>query len=599
MSFSSEVLANIKTPMDSDESEEDIHRNPLLKVLKSFPETSTEIVSFVGENLRSENFKEEAGTCVDPLFNNIEDSLQNYFTCSYQDNEIFKTDESDDETNEARQYSKVSRPEKEFASHNGFLWHTSRNVAGIEKFQSAIQLLQPRGKGPAHTINSILEMWSLLVDDQIVSQIVKYTNIEIKQKKLKMQHQRVIDAVELRSWIGLNYLCGIFRNATHKGPLDELWSMELGNSIFRCTMSFNRFKFICESMRFGETPIKDKKYDAPAILDLWDMFMVNCRSYYAPGGNCAVDEVEINYMRLRDESRLLLLCDAKTSYMCNGILNLDGEYKERDILRLVSDMKGSKRNIVLPKKFTSIELLNKLLGIDISSLGILANTAMEIPPDFQTNGTFRKLYSDSMCLILNHQNKNILLASGMPKNIKVEHLYNLSCNVCRDFSEMRLNGDSSMKQRDFQRRLGLYLTQQQLKRQLHSNRISLSQKVQISEVLGENIDKLFPKTTAESRGDTSFTFMPNNNVKVPDGVKLFSKNLNKRSNCRKCPSKISRKTKTRCQQCLRPLCQRHYILRCCDCTGVTETEEDTPANAKRIVSELSASEIDEDDNDME
>ncbi|XP_039953091.1 uncharacterized protein LOC120770042 [Bactrocera tryoni] len=638
MSFSSKVLSNIKRSNDSEEDECDQHNASLLKVLNSIP--ATEFDTLVDVNPSGADFKEESETCIDPLFNNVEITSQNSYTYTYQDADILETDESegdDNENNATSQLNKRKRRQDEFRGLNGFLWKTARtNGAENEKFQSALQLLQPRGKGPAHTMGSILEMWSLLLDEQIITQILHYTNIEIKERRAKLPHQRLIDAVEFRAWIGLNYLCGIFRNATHNGPLDELWSLELGNAVFRATMPLKRFKFIYECLSFGENDVNGKKYNSRSVLDIWNKFLVNCRSYYAPSGNCSVDEVLINLTNSSEDSQLLTLCDAKTLYMCNAILHPKGAYTERDVLRLVSDIKGSKRNVVLPPKFISVELTNKLMEMDLSVVGMLPNNALELPADHASNSGWRRLYSDHCTLISSETCPENFLASGIPKTINVERLYNLSCNACKTYNKecctystrhtipyngvlfsanffqnmldyaalnswilfvLSSNGDKSIKQRNFQRHLGLYLTQQQLKRQLNSNRLTLPQKVQISEILGEPTDQLFASATSEAHGETNFIFLQTDKMKIPDGIKLFPKNLQSRLCCRKCPSKNSRKTKTRCQQCLRPLCQKHFILRCRDCTGVPETVAATEANKSETLISESDNEDDGNNND--
>ncbi|XP_054736860.1 uncharacterized protein LOC129243683 [Anastrepha obliqua] len=632
MSFSPKVLANIKQAIDSDEDEYDI--------IKTFPEATTAIEPIVEILPRCKDFKEELDANVDPLLGNVEKFVQNSFVGTYQDTEILKTDESDDnEDNATSRHSKRKRLEDELKGRNGYTWSTNKAAATTDaSFDSALEFLQPKGKGPAHTINNILEMWSLLLDEQIVSQIVHHTNVAIKERKVKLPHQRLIDAVELRAWIGLTYLCGIFRNATHNGPLDELWSLELGNAIFRATMSLKRFRFILECMRFGENSKQGKTQQSQAVIDIWNKFIVNCRSYYAPSGNCSVGEVLMNFTNINDAPRLLMICDVKTLYMCNAVLNPAGDdYRDRDVLRLVSDIKGSKRNIVLPSHLTSIELTNKLLDMDLSALGILPYTAKEMPQELTSNSTIRKLYSKSANLICSQQNLGILLTSGIPNRIKVEHLYSLSCNTSRSYQEkvcmystshaaqpnqdcwalnffqnildyaavnawilfvLSSNSDGSMKQRDFQRHLGLYLTQQQLKRQLHSNRLTLPQKIQISDVLGEPIDQLFASVTTGTTNDSIIASIPNEKLKLPDGVKLMPKNLKTRTRCRKCPSKVSRKTKTRCQQCLRPLCQKHFILRCRDCTGVPEMETSADVEEAEPVLSESDGEQGQDDNDL-
>ncbi|XP_067630216.1 uncharacterized protein [Eurosta solidaginis] len=616
MSFSPRVFANIKHAKDSEgeEAEQEYNENLLLTALTTFPETATDSLVEIlpaGENLKQEAFD----VCVDPLLGNGMVLIpQNCLGNAYQDSDVLKSDESDDDNAPLRPNKRL-RLQSELKSLNGHTWKTNKNdILANKSFDSALQSLQPKCKGPAQTINNMLEIWSLLLDEQIIGQIVTCTNVAIKKQKFKTSGPRLIDAVELRAWIGLNYLCGIFRNAVHNGPLDELWSLELGNAIFRATMPLKRFEFILENLRFGEANSNESTEELYVVPNVWNKFLINCRSYYAPSGNCCVDEICMNFNRAKEKSpRLLIMCDVKTLYMCNGAFCKNEGYGERDVLRIVSDIKGTKRNVVLQPQLTSIDLAYKLGKIELSMIGIVPKVAKEIPPAFLASTTIDKLYAETVALSKSKKNLGILLHSrSLDKRIHIEHLYSLSCSACQNYRtstalystihatqpaenswpvyffqnildyaivnswilfSLSTNGDSSMKQRDFQRHLGLYLTQQQLKRQLQSGRLALPQKVQISEVLGEPTDELFAKAT-EKTTKIKIDYIPIEKLKLPDSVKILPKNLQNRLRCRKCPS---RKTKTRCQQCLTPLCQKHFVQRCRDCTGLRDldAEKDT------------------------
>ena len=57
-----------------------------------------------------------------------------------------------------------------------------------------------------------------------------------------------IDLIELRVFLGLMILRGVFRAAGE--CTDELWWPEHGRAVFGRTMSLSRFKLICGILRF-------------------------------------------------------------------------------------------------------------------------------------------------------------------------------------------------------------------------------------------------------------------------------------------------------------------------------------------------------------
>uniref|UniRef100_A0A1B0FK13 PiggyBac transposable element-derived protein domain-containing protein n=1 Tax=Glossina morsitans morsitans TaxID=37546 RepID=A0A1B0FK13_GLOMM len=136
---------------------------------------------------------------------------------------------------------------------------------------------------------------------------------------------------------------------------------------------------------------------------------------------------------------------------------------------------------------------------------------------------------------------------------------------------MRLSekGDCRMEQRDFQRQLGLFLTQQQLKQRLHSNqKLSLSLKLQITEVLGEDVEAVL--SGIAKKRTLQLPAIPADKVLIPEGVVLQARENESRRRCRGCRSRNGTKIRTRCQQCLIPYCMRHLISRCDKCSGVAQ-----------------------------
>ncbi|XP_067630233.1 uncharacterized protein [Eurosta solidaginis] len=581
--------------------------------------TSEHCESFYEDDVKqSYSDEDNEDQCEDPLDNSADDVKVTVFQGEY--NEVdFINEVNEDEPILPRHAVIHSRNKRsktypsEFISPNGRIWSISNaSIKTIVPTDLSFLKLMPKGKGPAAKVKNVLEAWCLLLDERIIATILQYTNEKIHSFKGKLSYQRRTDVVELRAWIGLNYLCGIFRNTAYPGPLNELWTWELGNSIFRATMSWKRFEFLASCISFAAPNNKRGALQCVMLVqDVWERFLANCRSYYAPSGNCIVRDTVIN---ANDNARLTVLCDAKSMYFCNAIISNQMETKairERIVLHLVTDIKGSNRNIVLNEEYTSAILAQKLKHRELTLTGALSNESEDVPHALLENETKYKLYSDIGCLIsytATTETPEFLLTTITPGVVAIEQLYK-STNQSWDHlehviaafstknagSETFNNGalnlfyrvmdyaainawillklstsglSSAPTHREFQRDLGLYLTQMHLKRQLHDkNKLTLPQKLQISEVLGEPTDKLLADACEVVKKGTARGFVPTDQLQLPDGLILRTRELERRKRCCIC---IKYQTRTRCQQCLRAYCHRHLIVRCNDCMGVTE-----------------------------
>lgn len=122
--------------------------------------------------------------------------------------------------------------------------------------------------GPVKGFTNILKTWSCLFDDSMINNIVTYTNQYISTIKIEFSRERDVtstDATEIKAFIGLLYLLGVYR--ANRLNLDEIWSNR-GDGIecFRLTMSQRRFRFLIRCLRFddresrAERKINDRSY---------------------------------------------------------------------------------------------------------------------------------------------------------------------------------------------------------------------------------------------------------------------------------------------------------------------------------------------------
>ena len=112
-----------------------------------------------------------------------------------------------------------------------------------------------------------------------------------KQNTGKEYQWKDTHSEEMWAFIGLLILAGVHRAKNE--TLDELWSMINGRTIFRATMTKNRFRSLLQFCRFDNKATREKrlKVDKLApIRDLWIMFLARLQICYTPGGSLTVDE---------------------------------------------------------------------------------------------------------------------------------------------------------------------------------------------------------------------------------------------------------------------------------------------------------------------
>ncbi|KAH8372326.1 hypothetical protein KR093_011043 [Drosophila rubida] len=488
-----------------------------------------------------------------------------------------------------------------FICSNGQTWILERETPQRGTDESPPAKQQACGKGPVKCVANAVEAWMLLFDDDMLRMLQRIVNEQIRKRRTRNDAERLTDLTELRSWLGLKYLCGVFRNSQHNGPLEELWTLELGNAIFRATMSLTRFIFITEML---SNSVDGFVNDGQR---LWQKFLINCRSYYGSSTWLCVDEVAA-----LDGKQVLICCDAKTQYMTNALLARHPTTPSKELMQLICDYKTTPRNITLGSRFASAKHCEQLLQCSLTSICRLQPTASDYPKNW-TDGA---LISGSKRLA---QRANVaLLSCGLNRQLDAFQIHQHTAQTCAQFHELsqrysttfslsnsqaeeqsneflqllhlllnmaavnawvllRLSskGNANIDQRDFQRQLGLFLTQQRLQRRLQrrSTATTLVMRLQICEILGQSNQRLLSEAAGDAQQRHGVGVISLGRAMLPEDVTLVSRYGEKHRRCKPCArNKRETKARSRCQQCQAHRCGNHLISRCYECMGVTESQ---------------------------
>ncbi|KAF9405818.1 hypothetical protein HW555_013600 [Spodoptera exigua] len=120
--------------------------------------------------------------------------------------------------------------------------------------------------------NTIMDCFLLFVSEEMLTDIVRFTNIHINKIRDQFSRERdckEIDIVELKAFIGILYMAGI-KKMNHLN-LKEMWDEDgTAPDIFRAAMSRNRFLLLMRAIRFDDINSRSErsKYDniAPILV---------------------------------------------------------------------------------------------------------------------------------------------------------------------------------------------------------------------------------------------------------------------------------------------------------------------------------------------
>ena len=186
-------------------------------------------------------------------------------------------------------------------------WHTNSEDTKLQQ-HGAKNILKhtPGPRGSAKRVQTPLESFNLFFSKEMVDNIVKHTNENIKpaierfvnvfNEYDKYTHFHLVDSNDVLPYIGLLYLRGAL-NVNLRNTRD-LWFHESSNDLFAAAMSWNRFHFISKFITFDNKATRDDcwKYDKyPCIREHFEMTSERNAKCHYPSAFLAIDETLYPY----------------------------------------------------------------------------------------------------------------------------------------------------------------------------------------------------------------------------------------------------------------------------------------------------------------
>lgn len=399
---------------------------------------------------------------VDELLRSLDDD--GYDNEEYFDEES-DTDEEDhvelrEEDSETEQEDESDEEEIEPSETDYFLgkdkvtkWHLNPKSNRIRTQAQNLLRHLPGVIGNARNATTPLECWNCFFTNDILETIVTYTNQYIQSIKDNYERERdarPIDLIELKAFIGLLFLAGVYKG--NRLSLEELWGTN-GDGVekFGLVMSIKRFKFIIRCLRFDDRQTREerKKVDKlAAVRDIFTKFVENCQRNYSLGENVTLDE-KLEAFRGRCSFRqyipskpakyglkIFALVDAKVCYLYNLEMYagkqpegpFDVSNKPADIVkRMIEPIKGTGRNLTADNWFTDFDLVEKLRQDRISFVGTVKKNKRALPPEFVSTAGRQQYsskfgFSDSTTLVsyVPKKGKTVILVSTLHNDKSID-----------------------------------------------------------------------------------------------------------------------------------------------------------------------------------
>lgn len=342
---------------------------------------------------------------------------------------------------------------------NRFKWSLNPMVPkSTRTLQHNIVLKCPglRGSNALQKTSKPIEDWSRLFTEQMLADIVQWTNVKIRKERQKYKNPlnsdlRDLDVTELRGFFGLLLYTSIFKS-NHEDIRSIFATDGTGRDIFRCVTNANRFAVILSCLRFDNLVDRSerRKTDPVApISELFNSFVANCQREFVIGTGACIDEMLIPfrgrckfkmYMPKKPAKyglKIMALTDSRSGYFLNGYIyhgkDSDGYTLSDDekkyskpsqaVIRLSKPIQGTNRNITADNWFSSMEIVNYLTTKKLTYVGTLKKNKREIPLSFlpsKQRSVGSSLYGFTRTVTLlsyvTKKNKAVILLSSVHHN---------------------------------------------------------------------------------------------------------------------------------------------------------------------------------------
>ncbi|KAJ3598661.1 hypothetical protein NHX12_002166 [Muraenolepis orangiensis] len=221
-------------------------------------------------------------------------------------------------------------PSTQETARDGTVWIEQPPGRPRGRAREASITREPPGPTP-HAKDSITNPLSsllCLLDTEMWGQILKYTQAEADRNNADMFN---VTMDQLKAFVGLVYLRGITGGKSQK--LEDFWSAEMGNPVFKETMFRQKFRDIMRYLRFDDKSTRAARLleDKFAMIsETFDRFVKNSTASYTPGENITVDEQLFptmarcrftQYMANKPDKfgiKFWVAADVETMYMLNA-----------------------------------------------------------------------------------------------------------------------------------------------------------------------------------------------------------------------------------------------------------------------------------------
>ncbi|CAB3225498.1 unnamed protein product [Arctia plantaginis] len=303
----------------------------------------------------------------------------------------------------------ITLPQRSIRGKNNHVWSTTKGRTTGRT--SAINIIRTN-RGPTRMCRNVFDpllCFQLFITDEIVDEIVKWTNVEmiIKRQNLKeiSASYRDTNAMEVWSLIGILTLTAVMKD-NHLST-DELFDASFSGTRYVSVMSRERFEFLLRCLRMDDKSLRPTLRSDDAFVpvrNIWEIFINQCRLNYVPGSNLTVDEQLLGF-RGRCPFRMYIpnkpdkygikfpmMCDASTKYMIDAIPYLGKSTKtnglplgEFYVKELTKTVHGTNRNVTCDNWFTSVPLAKNLLQTpyNLTIVGTIRSNKREIPEEIK------------------------------------------------------------------------------------------------------------------------------------------------------------------------------------------------------------------------
>lgn len=492
---------------------------------------------------------------------------------------------------------------------SGFRWST-KEPPKTKTAARNIVLKVPGARGNARNISSELEAWKVLFTDNMIDEIVTYTNQEIDIKKDSYGEARYVehtDSVEILALIGLLYISGARKDA-HL-PTCEMFSKQSAK-IYRCILSEPRFKFLINCLRFDDKTLRNRDDKFAPIRELWDSFITLCTESYIPHAYCTIDEQLLGfrgncpfrvYIASKPDKyglKIVTMCDSRTFYMISAIPYIGKETRVSQeplasqlVKTLTVSIHGTNRNVTMDNWFTSIPLAEDMLkNYKLTITGTLRHNKREIPPSFLPNRrkdilSSQFAFHEKMTLVsfTPRKSKSVILLSTMHYSKEVNQeshkpeiieFYNSTKGGVDTFDQMVHFYTVSRKTRRWPMRYFYGMLDQAGVNCMVLYRLATQQdKIIRRKFLAElgfqlaqphmkrRLDKNLPKQLKQDIADILNKDGDDENQEPQEPPRK----LQKHSRCHLCPRSRDRKSKIVCAKCSKAVCPDHRDNVCNSC----------------------------------